>query len=238
MSSSVTATDLITRALSILGVVGAGQTPAAEDMATGLDGLNTMLDSWQAEKRMVYAIQNAQAIFSPNQASCTVGVGQQLNITRPNNLPTGIFFTANGYDYQCPPQDYADYDALFFKTMPAIYPQLSYYDAQSPVANIYLWPVPVSGGTLTVPLDIQLTRFADLVTAYTLPDGYKRAFIFSLAEELASDFDRNMSDKELYIARKARGIIKLVNNNKHPELSMPSMLIRRPGWFNINTGGQ
>lgn len=45
-----TATDHITRALNLLGVIEATEVPAAEDIADGLVALNDMLESWPLQR--------------------------------------------------------------------------------------------------------------------------------------------------------------------------------------------
>lgn len=44
-----TAGDMVTRALRLIGVLDATETPSAEDMVTGLDALNDMLHAWWSD---------------------------------------------------------------------------------------------------------------------------------------------------------------------------------------------
>lgn len=44
-----TATEIATKALKRLRIVGAGETPTAEDVTDATDALNAMIESWEAE---------------------------------------------------------------------------------------------------------------------------------------------------------------------------------------------
>lgn len=83
-----TARDIVTRALSELRVVAAGETPSADDLAAGLDALNAMIAAWRTESiyitfpastnwrgewdtRVVYAVDDA---VSRNGTCCTCTV--------------------------------------------------------------------------------------------------------------------------------------------------------------------
>lgn len=44
-----TATEIATKALKRINVIGAGETPAAPDLADSIDALNAMIASWEAD---------------------------------------------------------------------------------------------------------------------------------------------------------------------------------------------
>jgi len=81
----------------------------------------------------------------------------------------------------------------------------------------------------------QLTEFTTPKTEIDLPQGYRRAITYSLAEELGPQY-RGVDPMITKIAAKARLNIKRMNNPENV-LSMPTAIYgkRRMG-FNIYTG--
>jgi hypothetical protein len=65
-------------------------------------------------------------------------------------------------------------------------------------------------------------EFADLTTDYDLEPGSKRALVYSFAEEVASDFEKQMSPGAQRIARGARRSLKR-SHHVTPQLDEPEM---------------
>ena len=81
-----TALDLITRALRLIGVVAEGEPVSADQGQTGLDGLNDMIDSWNAERQAIYTTTSNDFPFVLGQQSYTLGDGGDFDIPRPARI--------------------------------------------------------------------------------------------------------------------------------------------------------
>ena len=79
----MTARDLITAALRRLGVVGAGETPQADDVTDALDRLNDLVDAWGTERLTIYQTVRSTWALTPNVATYTIGPSGDCNIARP-----------------------------------------------------------------------------------------------------------------------------------------------------------
>lgn len=64
---------------------------------------------------------------------------------------------------------------------------------------------------LNLPVQKRLDAFAALTTEYTLPPGYERALVFTLAEEVAADYEREIPPTVARNAAAARRILKRAN---------------------------
>src|SRR5690242_5956509 len=81
-----TSLDLIKSALRLAGVLGTGETPSAAEGQDALVILNQMLDSWNAERLMIYTV--ARQVFSlvANKQAYTLGSGGDFDTPRPPKI--------------------------------------------------------------------------------------------------------------------------------------------------------
>jgi len=207
-SFMTTALAIITAALQELGVADVGQTPANEDMSLCLSALNVLADAWLTEPNYLYATTLVTAALPAATESRTIGVGGQFNTARPIRLEQGSYIQYGGLDYELEIITEAEYNALPLKAISA-FPRKVYYSPSSPLGTVYFFPL----GACTVKLNVltQLSQFADLTTAYTLPQGYERAFKFTLLEEVAGSFSRPITALQARNAKQARRAIKRAN---------------------------
>ena len=93
-----TAATIINRALRLLGAISSGASADTDEMADGLIALNAMIDSWNNERLMIYAIQDESLTLVDGQASYTIGTSGNLNTTRPVSIE-GAYVRASSLDY-------------------------------------------------------------------------------------------------------------------------------------------
>ena len=203
-----TARQIVTRALSELGVLGSGDTLDAGDAQKGLDALNDLAGSWNTSPLYAYATADSTASVSPGQSFVTVGVGQQISVAGLSRIEQGAFYRVGNIDYPVRVIRQSEYASIWNKDIATGWPSYAYYDR---AGKIHLWPVPGAGGELHLPIRGRLSSFTTLDTNYTLPDGYDRALSLSLAEELADQFQRPVSMNLIRRALGARTVIKRAN---------------------------
>lgn len=241
--SSLNADHIITRALGLLGVYGAGETINGDEMTDCLAALNEMLDSWQTERRFVYTVQELTHTLTAGTSSMTIGPSQTLNVVdRPVMLDDWSYVVdstnnpATPVSYRVRKINGEQFSSISVKALTSTYPNYLYYDGNYPNGVIQFWPVPTLTTTLHLRLQKLLAQFADLSTDYDFPPGYQRAITYSLMEELSSVYGRIPSPTSVEIASKARANIKRINGDTNV-MSMPSAIMRRRmGGFNIYSG--
>lgn len=198
MGLTITARSVITGALRALGVADATAPPTAEDMQTGYDALQELVDNWATQSLTSLVQERTVYALVANQASYTIGplaltpdfstgtaarplaidaAGLLLNsATPPVEIPLAI------YDDQA-------YQALGIKTLTSPLPTGLIYFPTDPLGEIGLWPVPtVATNDLVLYTALLTPQFTSLSAQYLCPPGYAKALRFNLAKVLVADF--------------------------------------------------
>lgn len=205
---AISARTIITDALQMLGILGATDPLSAEDASLGLRMLNYIVDAWNVEKLYIYATTTVNASFSGSTA--TIGPAMTFNTDRPVSL-ISCFYRIGTTDYPVEIIDVNQYNSIMQKSSTGSYPLVMYYDNGSPNGNVYVWPVPTSSTAYYITVNSQLDEFADLDTEYDLPQGYARALIPTLAEDIAPAFQTEARPSIINAGSKARRMIKRAN---------------------------
>lgn len=212
-----TAGDIVRGALSKILVLGVQDTLTSGDLQTGLDALNTLLDSLWLESLATYAIQQETFTTTPNQASYTIGPSQTWNTTRPVRV---VFAVASyqGVDYPVNVIDRIQYDRIPYKATSGI-PMVLFYDREFPTATVYLYPAPTPAG-ITIRLDTyqQIQSFTNATDLINLPPGYARMLINNLAIELAPDYGAEVRPALEKAARESKAAVK--RNNRQDVVAL------------------
>lgn len=205
---TITAREIIGDALNDTGVLDVQETMKAEQAEQGLKTLNRIIDRWRGQRLYVYAIKDVQASFSG--ASATVGDGLTVNTEHPVRFEPGCYYVVNGIAFQLPSWELTQYNSIILKATPGDYPQGFYYDRQIP-GHVYVWPVPAVAVEYHFQVMQKLDAFADLDTAYTLPDGYKDALHYTMCERLPKAYNLPVDPTDVAEASKARAVIRRAN---------------------------
>ena len=202
-----TATQLITRALTSLGVLAAGETASGEEATNGLVSLNDMIQSWSNENLLIF--QDTQVTIPINGAtSYTVGASGDVNTSRPVEF-ANAFYRLNSVDYPVNIITVAQYDGIPNKSSTGTIPDVVYIRDGYPLLTVYPYPV-CSSGTLYLETRKPLTEFATLATSASFPVGYERAIRLNLAVELMPEYGVE-NGTLVALARDAKQAIKRVN---------------------------
>lgn len=216
-----TALDIITDALISDGIYAPGEALSAADSAQGLTCLNDMVDSWSNESLITYAKAEQSVVLTPGKYQYTIGTtgSPDINATRPLRILDGygtcyiLDTNANRYPVTVMQQDQWNLIGNIAQVNSNI-PSRLFYDPQFPLGVINLFPVPNIGWTLYFDSWLQLTEFATLTTAVSLPPGYLRALKRNLAVELWPYFkgwNTNPPAALLKAAMQSLGNIKRTN---------------------------
>ncbi len=85
----MTAQDVVTDALVIIGELGRGQTPNTEELQHGLDVLNGILDIWSTERLSLHKVKRVRFTLVPGQQDYTIGpTGADFTNERPVLIQT------------------------------------------------------------------------------------------------------------------------------------------------------
>lgn len=206
-----TALDLIKKPMRLIGALGQGEEPTAQEASDALDCLNTMLEAWSIERLFVYQIQQEALTWASGQSSRTIGSGGNFDTTRPTRIENGFTRIAD-IDYPYRVVDKEVYDAIEDKTTQAEFPELVYFSQANPLGTIYGWPVPRASISFYLNSWKQLQSFAALTTEIALPAGYRRAIESNLAIELQGEYpELDLPASVIKIAGESKAAIKRLN---------------------------
>lgn len=202
-----TGLQIITDALSEIGVVGAGNDPEAGDAAFALRKLNQIAQKWANSVLMIPALTEI-SIETDGSAAYLLGPGGDTATARPLKI-VSAYSRVNDYDTPVKVLTREQWNGIAFKTQSGGPVAAVWYEALS--TNGRLWTYPqTSGYTLVLTAQCLLTTFT-LAGTVTLPDGYESALTLTLAEDCVGAF-RAVADKTLRArAAGARAVVKRTN---------------------------
>lgn len=196
MPNPISLTTMATDALSYLGVLDAGGTPSATEIAQALRTANDMLDNMSSEELMVPALSLETFALTAGVNSYTIGAALTWNTARPMAIEAAVHnvvvytgsLTApvrvvNGTEWASIPN--RDQNSPLIEAL--------FYDRATANAKVYVSPIPF-GGTMQLTLWKALTQFADATTTITFPPGYLQPLTYSLAMALAPRYEVAPSD--------------------------------------------
>ncbi len=200
---------LVDRALRLIKVIGAGQSPTSSESADALIALNSMLDSWKNDKLMAYAVSDVPKVMTVADASYTIGSGGDINTTRPVAIEDA-YMTIDGKDYPVNVCSDKDWFAIVDKTVTGDLVESVWYNPTMPLGTINVYPVPSVANTLHLVLRSPLTTVA-LADTVSLPPGWEKAIAFNLAIDLAPEFEATVSREVAKGASDSMAAIKRIN---------------------------
>ena len=232
-----TAGEIIEGSLRLIGQLPASETLDAADAADALAVLNMMLESWSTERLSVFTTQDQVFTWPASQRIRTLGPTGDFVGNRPIDLESSTYFrdpsTGVSYDIQIINQD--AYNGIALKTVTSTYPQVIWMNTAYPNVDLYLYPVPTRALEFHFVSVEALTNATSLATDMTFPPGYLRAFRYALACELAPEYGVEPSSQVQRIAMTAKRTLKRINN-PGDIMSLPAVMIGRPGRFNVYSG--
>jgi hypothetical protein len=234
-----TAGDIVRKALGLILQLGQQDTLSSGDLEDGLDGLNTMLDSWWTERLACYALRTDTLVLSGGVNTYTIGPGGDINSTRPVRIENAFVRTPSGLnsvDYPIDIIGQTQWDAIGVKNITGI-PRKLFYNPQYPLAEINLYPAPLSNAyTLYIDSYLRIQSFDNAADLINLPPGYARALIYNLALEVAPAYAATPSALVMKFANESKRVLKRLNSPDMIAATDPALVMNRGGQWNINTG--
>lgn len=215
-----TARDLIKRSMRQLGVYTIGEEPSDDEAADGLEALNAMLDSWATENLFVYAKTLDVVPLIAGQQTFTIGPTGTVVSDRPVTMLDESYILYQTVSYQLVKWTDAEFQQISVKTQNSGIPCGFWPLMNMPDATVTLWPIPSDAMDMYLWSNKLITSFPDLTTDVVLPPGYERALAFSLAEEIAPEYEVQVSSAVAMKASKARKNLKRINTQV-PVMQMP-----------------
>ena len=205
-----TALQLVSRSMRLIGALGSGETPTADEQTDGIAALNSMLKTWGVQANSIYSVQWDVFTWAANQSSRTYGSGGDLDAARPVRV-VGAFQRADGVDCPLRLLTEAQYAGINDKATTSNIISHLYFDDAHPLMTVYAHPVPSVSASAHIRTHKLLQSFAAATTELAMPDGYEDAIAFNLAIRLAPEYQRATPEEVKRTAVTSLRAIKLRN---------------------------
>lgn len=214
----LSARQLGTTALMLLGVASAEQPLSAHMAQSALEALNALLDSWATEKLLMYTRPKIPLTLVPGKARYTWGVTTPpADIPRepPVKLELALLTVEEavpGLEWEVQVLDQYEYEAgIALKQLTSSYPTAVYLESSAPVATLHVWPVPDHGYTLQLLPWSALSPYGAWDDVLSWPAGWQRPLTYNLALELAPQYGVEPSPLILRTAEESKRMLYVPN---------------------------
>jgi hypothetical protein len=187
-----TVRSLITDALVEIGVLEPGEQANAGQIALGLRRVQTMIDTWAADRLTLSLQLQTTFVWPASTSSVLVGIGQTVNIDRPmwiNAISFLIPGSSPAIEVPIGMMDEDAFSSLSIKGLPSALPTQSFYQTNLTDSHgtLFLWPQPQSLSiVLYTPQAVGVPASLDSILQG--PPGYQDAFLYQLALRFCSPF--------------------------------------------------
>lgn len=182
-----TPTELITRALKDIGVVGFGRSATAAEILDGLQVMNVLLDMWSVMRENI-TMRTKETIVGGlviGQYIYTVGDGLDIDTVKPIRIEDMYYTDENNTDIHIDPMTEFQYNSIPTKGI-AGDPTRYFYKGGGPTGTLYF------NYAVQVARDLNIDSWKpyskitdpDSTTELAYPDGMESAILFNLEELL------------------------------------------------------
>ena len=234
MPSGIIVSDLIRSSMRLIGAIGTGETPTADEVNDGLLVLNDMLENWSTETLSVWGSANETFNLVANQATYTVGPAGNWNTQRPQGIDDA-YTTFSGVDFPIEQISQEQYNGISIKNMGQPIVERMLYVSDFPLGLVTVWPVPTQSTPITITSARLLTYPVTAATSLTGPPGFLKALRYCLAVEFAPEFGVEASNTVIQVAADAKGDYKRANiplavSSYDDALTVPQVALYQRGY--------
>ncbi len=242
--SQTTVNDICYAAFRIAGILlRPGRGNSSTELVEAVNVLNAMLDDWNTQRLMIWAIQEFTQLMVPGQQTYYIGSGApDFNTPRPSHIERAstIYLQPPAAALELPIDVLTEggWQSIPQKQVLSPIPLQLWYNPTIPFGTIDLWPIPSIANDLKLYLWQTMGGYVSTGDAIFLPPGYVRALQYNLAVELAVRWQArsNISAKALEIADTSRGWLKTINMPMMDLACDEALVNRASGLWNWRTG--
>lgn len=229
----ISARQIITTALRLIGVASAEQSLSADMAQSGLEALNTLLDSWSIEKLLTWTRPRYVLPLVADKGAYTWGLvtGETTPADIPHPAPVRLDIAlmniggspAQEWPVQILTQE--EYESgVWFKDLASSYVEAVYLEDTVPYSVLKVYPVATLPYTLILLPWQAHSPYAAYDAVLDWPNGYARAMQYGLALEIAPQYGVEPSPMILRTAEESKRALYVPNT----EIGRLSVNPRRP----------
>ena len=234
------ALDIISRSLRTINAIATGEVPSAAEGQDAFIALNGMIDSFQAQRLMIFNVQRVVlGDLTIGQQAYSLGPGGYFDMARPAKIERyGIISLNNpaqplelplNTDGQNMTLD--GWASIPTKNVQSALPLYVWDDGGFPLRTLNYWCIPSANVQATIYPWIALNSFPDLVTDIEFPPAYYELLVYNLALRLSAEFGGNIPQ---IVSSMAVQSVARVKSSNVPllEMGMDPSLTSRSGYYN------
>jgi hypothetical protein len=199
--------ELVYDALYACQAAGEAESISADDAAVVLRRLIRLLDSWSNVKAMCFANTTDSTTTAAGTASYATTLFTTLG--RPIAIDAA-YVRQSGTDFGLDIITAEQWTVIPYKAARGM-PQVLWYDSAYPTGTVNLYPTPDAAYTLYVQARKPLTSALTLATSISLPPGYEKAIVDTLAVDIAPTFERPVTEAMMVASRAAEYVLRTTN---------------------------
>ena len=235
----MTARELISSAMRLIGVLAEGETPSSNSANDALSTLNQMLSAWSNENLTIHQKVRDEFTLTAADGSyswgTTAGAGN-FTTARPIQVLSANIELQGTDPQEIPLQilTLQQYAAISSKTLDSSIPAAVYFDGAYPNVGVEFYPVP-SAAEHVVFYSLKPFSTLTLSTELSYPPGYEKAIRYNLAIDLAPEYGRQVDAIIMQQATETKADLKR-KNMQTPILSSDVYLGSGKNSFDYRTG--
>lgn len=224
MAFTFTATELLSRANRLMGIIAGNESMPADVAQDSLVILNGLLDGFATQRLALPATSREVFNYTANVNTYLIGPGQTWNTIRPTAIDfAAVLAHTASPSFEIPMEviDDQGYFGIVQKSLTGIFPVKLYYNATNLVSgSIFVWYTPTNASDYQQVLytPTALTQFSTLATSVTMAPGYYRMLYYNVAVELGMAFQVPFRPD---VADKAEKSLKDIKRLNVPMLDLP-----------------
>lgn len=222
-------------ALDLFGSNDVTEEPDDAIITRDLRTLNMMLDAWNTEKLIPYAMSQISETLAPGTQSYVIGDGADFDTTlRPVKVEQGeAYLRVNDSDYQLEVLTAEQYGRVSIKDQSG-QPCAVYYEPGTITGTFTFDKNPDQAYTFLLWQRALLAQIDDADTVFYLPPGYAEAITNHLAIRLAPKHGKSVPAEVVEVATNAKANIKRLN--MQPQTMQADTAVLTRGIYDIYSG--
>lgn len=208
---------IIKDALRMCGAYATGNSPSTDDMADGLEALNSLLKSWQ----LINGLWLKSFITIPlNTSSQSYSIPDGTDTTyRPTRVFSGVIRDSSNNDIPLNIISRTDYENFSSKSSTGKVSSV-YYDPQLSTGKLYVWPVSsVSTDSLVLTVDRPIYDVVADTETVDLPQEWIECLKHGLAWRLSKSYGLPKNERDEFKADYLLMRQELINYNTENDAS-------------------
>lgn len=230
------AQSIIDSALRLCNIQASGEITPAAMSADSLTVLNDMLDSWNAERLIIFTVNRQVFSLTPGQQTYTLGASGDFNVARPPAIErASIISLANPLQPLELPINMlteAQWQAIPVKNIQSTLPLNVWDDGGFPLRTLSYWCIPSTSVQAALYTWTGLNQAALLSTILVYPPGYAKAIRYNLAVDLCAEYGKPLDPTVASIAMSSLASVKRLNAPMVDLVCDAALLYTGPGTYN------